>query len=41
MTVNIDAASDIYYSSFKKNVFETLQFSTCFEGYGLYGDVNF
>ncbi|MDN3676724.1 glycosyltransferase [Flavobacterium paronense] len=28
-------------SSFKKNVFETLQFSTYFEGYGLYEDADF
>lgn len=28
-------------SSFRKKVFETLQFSTCFEGYGLYEDADF
>jgi GT2 family glycosyltransferase len=28
-------------SSFKKQVFETLQFSTYFEGYGLYEDADF
>ena len=41
MKVCIDAASDIYYSSFNKNVFETIQFSNYFEGYGLYEDAGF
>lgn len=40
MKVCIDAASDIYYSSFN-NVFETIQFSNYFEGYGLYEDAGF